>query len=71
VRVFVNDRPFELPDGKTARDAIARDDPEAAGALDAGRAYVTDGVGRPIAPETPLVSGSILRLIRSAPRPES
>jgi len=68
VRVFVNERPLDVPPGATARDALAAADPELAGAVDAGLAFLTDGVGRPLTPDTPVGPGAILRAARSARR---
>jgi hypothetical protein len=69
VRVFVNERPVEVDPGGSLRAAVTALDPELARALDEGRAYATDGVGRPVSVSDPLVAGAIIRVIRSAPRP--
>jgi hypothetical protein len=68
VRVFVDERPVEAPAGATVAAAVSADDPDLAAALRDGRAYVTDGVGRPIDPGTPVFPGAIVRVVRSARR---
>ena len=69
IRVFVDERGIEVSPESVVRDAVAALDPGASDALSAGRAYVTDGVGRPLAVDAPLAAGAILRVIRSAPPP--
>ena len=66
VRVFVNERPLEVPLGTTARDAVCTSDEDLARRLDDGSAYLTDGRGIRLAPETPLTAGSILRVVVTA-----
>jgi len=61
VRVFVNERPLAVPPGATVRDAVAAADAALAAAVDAGTAFLTDGVGRPIAPSAVVTPGSIVR----------
>jgi hypothetical protein len=68
VRVFVNEQPVTVPGGAAVRDAVAALDSELAAAIALGGAYVTDGVGRPIDAATPVESGAILRVVRSARR---
>jgi hypothetical protein len=43
-------------------------DPDLAAAVSDGRAYVTDGVGRPIEPTSSVEPGAILRVVVSARR---
>lgn len=66
VRVFVNEHPLEVPGGATARDAVRAADPDLERRLDDGRAYLTDGRGIRLAPETLLTAGSILRVVVTA-----
>lgn len=67
-RVFVNERPVSLLPGQTAGDAVRAFDPDLADALAGGRARLTDGVGRPVAPGDVLRPGAILRVALSARR---
>lgn len=62
----MNERPISVSAGITVREAVAGNDPELAAALQDGRAYVTDGVGRPIDTATTVFPGAILRVVRSA-----
>lgn len=71
VRIFVDGRPLAVPGGATVAAVVTADDPELAAALRDGRAYVTDGVGRPIDPSATVFAGAILRVVRSARRPAS
>jgi hypothetical protein len=66
VRVFVNERPLEVPAGATAREAVRAADGDLERRLDDGSAYLTDGRGIRLAPDTPLTAGSILRVIVTA-----
>lgn len=68
VRVFVNERPVLVPAGVTVGDAVAALDPALAQALAAGRAYATDGVGRPIEATAGVIPGAIVRVVVSARR---
>ena len=68
IRVFVNEQPIDVPDGSTVRGAVAALDAALAAALDEPGNYVTDGVGRRVEADGPLVAGSILRVVRSARR---
>lgn len=69
ILVFIDERPTPVSATATVLQAVATVDADAAQAIQARRAYVTDGVGRPIDCASGLVSGSILRVIRSAPAP--
>ncbi len=71
VRIFVDERPHAVPAGATVMEAVVGEDADLAAALRDGRAYVTDGVGRPIDPGTTVFPGAILRVVRSARRNES
>lgn len=68
VRVFVNERPVEVAAGAAVRAAVEVLDPALAEALDRGRAYATDGVGRPLDATAPVAAGAIVRVIMSARR---
>ena len=70
VRVFVDEQPRTVPAGITVTEAVAGDDPGLARAVREGRAYVTDGVGRPIEPTGTVFPGAIYRVVRSARRGE-
>ncbi|MEX2156932.1 MAG: adenosine deaminase [Gemmatimonadales bacterium] len=73
MRVFVNDKPVDVPHGggggARVRDAVARADAGLARLLDGGEAYVTDAVGRPIDPGDPIgEAGAVFRVVISARR---
>jgi hypothetical protein len=63
IRVFVNAGIIELPAGAAVLDAVRSTDPTLLDKIASGSAYVTDGRGIEIDPETPLVSGAILRVV--------
>jgi hypothetical protein len=69
--VYVNERPVDVPTGADVRHAAAAADPALGEALDAGRAYATDGRGIRIAADAVLAAGSILRVVVSARRPDA
>ena len=71
IRVFVDERPVEVESGSTVRDAVHAHDVALAQALEEAGTYVTDGVGRTVEPDSELVAGSILRVVRSARRSRS
>ena len=66
VRIFVDEQPRTVPAGVTVTEAVAAEDAGLAAAVREGRAYVTDGVGRPIEPTATVFSGAIYRVVRSA-----
>jgi hypothetical protein len=66
VRVFVNERVVIVVPGATIREAVMTFDPALASALREGRAYVTDGVGRPVEPSGSVEPGAILRVVISS-----
>jgi hypothetical protein len=68
VRVFVNEKAVLVVPGATIRDAVMALDPDLAGAIRDGRAYVTDGVGRPVDPSGSVEPGAIFRVVVSARR---
>jgi hypothetical protein len=68
VRVFVNERAVIVVPGATIREAVMMFDPDLVSALRDGRAYVTDGVGRPVEPSGSVEPGAIFRVVVSARR---
>ena len=68
VRVFVNGKGYDAAPGGTALDAIALYGAQEADAVRAGSLLVTDSRGLPIAPETPLFNGAVLRLVPNRER---
>ncbi len=68
ILVFVNERSTSVSRQASVLDAVAVTDPDAATAIRAGRAYVTDGVGRPIDASGTIEAGSIVRVVRAAPQ---
>lgn len=71
VRIFVDGRPLAVPAGATVVAVVVAGNAELGAALADGRAHVTDGVGRPIEPDTIVFPGAIFRVVRSARRPAS
>ena len=69
VRVFVNEHAVVVVPGATVREAVVTFDPELAGLLSRGGAYVTDGVGRPVEASGSVEPGAIFRVIVSARAP--
>jgi hypothetical protein len=63
VRVFVNGRAYDAVAGGTALDAVALHDARDASAVRDGSLLVTDSRGLPIAADTPLFNGAVLRVI--------
>jgi hypothetical protein len=68
VRVFVNAAGVDVPAGATALDAVRAWDSSAADEVSAGSRLITDSRGLPIDAATPMVAGSILRLIANRGR---
>ncbi len=69
LRVFVNERPVEVARGAPVRDAVRRLDAGLAELIDAGTAYVTDAVGRPVdAGDALREAGAVFRVVVSARR---
>jgi hypothetical protein len=68
MRVFVNATPIEVEPGTDVRGALAVHDPDLAGKVAAGAAYVTDARGIELAGGSALEAGSILRVVVSARR---
>lgn len=71
MRIFVDERSFSAPPGTTVLDVVAGEDPQLMAALREGRAYLTDGVGRPIENTAVVFPGAIYRVVHSARRPAS
>ena len=68
VRIFVDEVPRSVAAGMGVADAVAAGDAELAALLQAGRAYVTDGVGRPIELSGAVFPGAIYRVVRATRR---
>ena len=68
VQIFVNEQAYTVPATTAVRGAVGRADARLMEALAAGRAYVTDGVGREIDPDVGVVPGGIYRVVVSARR---
>lgn len=71
VPIFVDERAVAVASGTSVLQAVAGEDAALAAALREGRAYVTDGVGRPVRLDVTVFPGAIFRVVRSAPRPPS
>jgi adenosine deaminase len=66
MRVFINDKPIDVPAGSRVRDAVAAADAGLAGLLESA-AYVTDAAGRPVDPGDPVgEAGAVFRVVVSA-----
>jgi hypothetical protein len=68
VRVFVNGRGYDAPDGGTALDAVAVASPADADAVRAGSLLVTDSRGIAVPHETLLFNGALFRLVPNRER---
>ena len=62
IRVFVNGKGYDAAPGGTALDAVTLHGAAAASAVREGAMLVTDSRGLPIAADTPLFNGAVLRL---------
>jgi hypothetical protein len=71
IRVFVNAGALDLPRGADVKAAVRAFDPTLEVQLASGAAYVTDGRGIEMVPDSPLASGAILRIVVRARRSES
>jgi hypothetical protein len=60
--VFVNERRVEVPQGATAAAAAACFDPAFVADASGPSVTITDARGLPVAPETVLTTGAILRV---------
>jgi hypothetical protein len=67
LRVYVDAKPVDVPKSATVLEAIEIADVELASAVRAGTSRVTDSRGLPIAVDTPLHGGAILRVVSVRP----
>jgi hypothetical protein len=67
VRVFVNERPVDVPAGATVAVAVQAFDDALGQALRAGAASVTDARGIVVDPAAPVGAGTILRVVGRRP----
>lgn len=63
IRVYVNDRPLDVPRGATATDAVRQLDSALADRVIAGTASLTDARGIVLAGDTELAPGAIVRVV--------
>ena len=63
IRVFVNGAGLSINRGATVLDAVRAHDPALADALSAGTRAVTDSRGLPVALDTSLGGGAVLRTV--------
>jgi len=63
MRVFINSRGVDAPDGATVLDAVRAWDAREADALAAGERRVTDSRGLPAAIDAPAYAGAIFRIL--------
>jgi hypothetical protein len=68
IRVYVNDRPLDVPRGATACDAVRRLDSVLADRIIAGTASLTDARGIVLAADAVLAPGAIVRVVGRARR---
>ena len=66
---FIDGRALEVRAGPTVREALAAYDGLLAVRITEGSAFVTDGRGIRLEPDTSLAAGSILRVVRSSRGP--
>ena len=71
VRVFVNGRGYDASASGTALDAVGLHAAGDADGVRAGTLLVTDSRGLPIAPDTPLFNGAVLRIVPNRERDAS
>jgi hypothetical protein len=74
IRVYVNERPVEVPAGADAITAVTALDSALGSAVAVGGAYLTDGRGIRLESRTPLSAGAILRVVastRAGPEPDA
>ena len=71
IRVYVNERGVSLPTGSTALDAVRELYPAYADDLVGGQSRLTDSRGLPLAADTVLVTGDILRVVHTRARVEA
>jgi hypothetical protein len=63
IRAYVNGHGVDVPAGATAIDAVCIWDSAAADQVLAGERALTDSRGLPLEPASPLVAGSIVRIV--------
>ena len=68
LRVFVNGKGYDAANGATAVDAVALHAAADADRVRAGSLLVTDSRGLPIAADTPMFNGAVLRLVPNRER---
>ena len=68
LRVFVNGSGVTVPAGSTVLDAVSAADPASADDVRAGRRLVADSRGIPVALDTPLSGGYVMRLVSARQR---
>ena len=68
IDVYINETRVTVIAGSTVHAAVAVHDDHLARAVESGSAYVTDGVGRRMSPDTTVGVGEIVRVVRTARR---
>jgi hypothetical protein len=63
IRVYVNGRGVDAPEGSSALDAVRVADPALADRIAAGEKALTDSRGLPVSPQTPVQLGAIFRVV--------
>lgn len=63
LRVFVNGAGVSVPQGSTVISAVEAADSSAAAEVREGTRAVVDSRGLPVAPDTPLSGGFVMRLV--------
>jgi len=63
IRAYVNGHGVDVPSGASAIDAVRAWDSAAADEVIAGDRALTDSRGLPLEPSSPLVAGSIVRIV--------
>ncbi|MGH7656555.1 MAG: hypothetical protein ACREN6_18045 [Gemmatimonadaceae bacterium] len=65
LRVFVNGTGLSVPPGSTVGDAVRAFSATEADEIAAGTRAVTDSRGLPVAADTPVTGGTVLRVVSS------
>jgi hypothetical protein len=68
VRVYVNERPVEIDETSTALDAVRAWSSDTADQVAAGDRALTDSRGLPLAADTPIRVGAIIRVVSGRPK---
>ncbi len=63
LRVFVNGAGVSVPPGSTVLEAVGAVDAEAAAAVRNGARAVVDSRGLPVAADTPVTGGFVMRIV--------